>query len=730
MSKVIIFVVEDDIIEAMDIKRILESMGYSVPETATSGEEALQKLTEFRPDIILMNKILSGEMDGMETAEVIKNQYKIPIIYLTAYSETETIERAKLTEPYAYLIKPFDPNELKNSIEIVIYKHEMETKLKKEQENFKNLFENAPVGIFHSTPNGKLCRVNNALSKMWGYDSPEELIKEVNKTNIKKKHYVDQRKHHEFVDEVLKDENWHSYNNRYYKKDGSIMTAELSFRAVRDENSRIIYLEGFVKDITEQIQAENDLKESESRYKLISEHTGDVIWIMNIETSKFTYVSPSVYNLLGYTSEEILNKQIKDVITQEDYEFISNNMSIRIKGFLSGNDNFQVMTHFIDQIDKEGNIVPTEVVTTLIINKKGQIKEVLGVSRDISKRRTIEESLIESEEKYRTLFESNPDYTLLLDIDGKIVDVNQASINVIGLSKDEFIGKQISDLDVILEEDLNTIEKLPEILDGHPIKPFEVRLIDKDGKLRWINVQVTTTEKNGKTFFILIIAIDITKSKQFEIKLTNSIREKEVLLQEIHHRVKNNMQIISSLLNIQTRYVDDTESVNVLKESQNRVKSMAMIHEKLYNSRSFNKIYLVDYIESLVWDLFYSYSIKKGTIKPVLDIDDIKLNIETSVPCGLIITELVSNSLKYAFPDGLQGELKVSLKIKDDYYELNISDNGIGFPDNIDFKNTESLGLQLVNSLTDQIDGEIELDSTNGTEFKIRFQELLYKDRI
>ena len=730
MSKVIILVVEDDVIEAMDIKRILESMGYSVPETASSGEEALQKLTEFKPDVILMDIILSGGMDGIETADVIKNQYKIPIIYLTAYSETETIERAKLTEPYAYLIKPFNSNELKNSIEIVIYKDEMETKLKAEQEHFKNLFENAPVGIFHSTPDGKICRVNKVLSNMWGYDSPEELIKDVNKTNIMKKLYVDQQNHREFVDEVLTDKNWHSYNNRYYKKDGSIMTAELSFRAVRDGNSSIIYLEGFVKDVTDKIQAENALKESESRYKLISENTGDVIWIMNIVTGKFTYVSPSVYQLLGYKSEEILNRPIKDVITQEAYKFISNNMSIRIKGFLSGNDNFQVMTHFIDQIDKEGKIVPTEVVTTLILNKEGQINEILGVSRDISERRLIEESLIESEEKYRTLFESNPDYTLLLDTDGKIVDVNQASLNVIGLSKDEFIGKQISDLDIVLEEDLNNIVNLPEMLDGHPIKPFEVRLIDKDGKVRWINVQVTTIEKNAKTSFILIIAIDITESKQFEIKLTNSIREKEVLLQEIHHRVKNNMQIISSLLNIQTRYVDDAESVNVLKESQNRVKSMAMIHEKLYNSRSFNKIYFVDYIESLVWDLFYSYSIKKGTIKPVLDIDDIKLNIETSVPCGLIITELVSNCLKYAFPDGRQGELKVSLKIKDDYYQLNISDNGIGFPENIDFKNTESLGLQLVNSLTDQIDGEIELDNTNGTEFKIKFQELVYKDRI
>ncbi len=231
--------------------------------------------------------------------------------------------------------------------------------------------------------------------------------------------------------------------------------------------------------------------------------------------------------------------------------------------------------------------------------------------------------------------------------------------------------------------------------------------------------------------FILVIASDITDSKQFEKELKDSLREKEVLLQEIHHRVKNNMQIISSLLNIQTRYVDDEESVNILKESQNRVRSMAMIHEKLYRSKNFNKIYFADYIESLVWDLFYSYNIKKGTIIPVLDIDDIKLNIETSVPCGLIITELVSNSLKYAFPDQPKGELEVSLKTKGDQYELTISDDGVGFPVNIDFKNTDSLGLQLVNSLTDQIDGKIELTSApgKGTEFKIYFKELIYKER-
>jgi PAS domain S-box-containing protein len=334
--------------------------------------------------------------------------------------------------------------------------------------------------------------------------------------------------------------------------------------------------------------------------------------------------------------------------------------------------------------------------------------------------------------KYKTLFEADPDYTLLVDTEGIIVDVNLATTKVTGLSFKELVGKKITDLKIILEQDLQLyIKKIPELLNGNHIKPFEVRLKDKEGELRWVNVQVTTIEEEDNVSFVLIIASDITESKQFEDELKNSIREKEILLQEIHHRVKNNMQIISSLLNIQARYVDDNETVNVLKESQNRVKSMAMIHEKLYQSKNFNKIYFADYIESLVWDLFYSYSIEKGTIKPVLEIDDVKLNIETSVPCGLIIVELVSNSLKYAFPDKHKGELKVSLKSKGNYYVLTISDNGVGIPENVDVKNTDSLGLRLVNSLTDQIDGEIELKtSSHGTEFKITFQELIYMERI
>ena len=866
MSKNDILVVEDDTIEAMDIKKILETGGYNVSEIVATGEEALKNISESKPDLILMDIVLKGDKNGIETAEIIKKRYKIPVIYITANSEDFNLEKTKITDPYSYLIKPFDSNDLIRTIDIALNKNEIEKELEDSKKHFKNLFENSPIGIFHSSTDGKFYMVNNALSNMWGYDSTEDLITQVNKTNISEKLYVDSTKRPNFVSDVLKDDKWHSFKNKFYRKDGSIMTADLSFRAVKDENFNIEYLEGFVKDVTRETEAEIALSKSESRYRLISENTGDVIWIMDIDSWKFNYISPSAYHLTGYTQKNLMKKSIQDIIKIHTYENISRNLHQRINRLKTGDQSAQVMVNYVNIIHKNGTIVPTEVVTTLLIDENREINEILGVSRDITERKEsekkireimqkneyamavskmanweldvekcifsfnprfymmlgitfddvgsyemgldyfiqtythpdfidkltdaviqgiesddpyfqiqiegklkrsngeafwvntwfrgekdangvtiklhgvsqditerkiIEESLIVSEDKYKTLFEADPNYTILIDTNHFIIDVNAATTEITGLSREKLIGKHLNDLDIILDGDkLLHIDKIIDLLDGNKVKPFEARLMDKNGNLRWVNVRLTSIEKENVISFILIIASDITELKQYENEIQDSLHEKEILLQEIHHRVKNNMQIISSLLSIQTRYVDDEESINVLKESQNRVKSLAMIHEKLYKSKNFNKIYLLDYIESLVWDLFYSYAIEKGRIKPILDIDDIKLNIETSVPCGLIITELVSNCLKYAFPDQSEGELMVSLKIIDDFYELTICDNGIGIPENIDFFNTDSLGLQLVNSLTDQIDGEIDFDRSNGTKFTITFKELVYKDRF
>ncbi|MCE5214704.1 MAG: sensor histidine kinase, partial [Methanobacterium sp.] len=208
------------------------------------------------------------------------------------------------------------------------------------------------------------------------------------------------------------------------------------------------------------------------------------------------------------------------------------------------------------------------------------------------------------------------------------------------------------------------------------------------------------------------------------------LMEKEVLLKEIHHRVKNNLQIIASLLDLQEGYVkEDPAAVNVLEESKNRVVSMAMIHEMIYQSKDLGHINFADYIRNLTSNLFHSYG-ASSNINAITTVRDIYLNIETAIPLGLLITELVSNSLKYAFPEGMKGNLNVELDSKGEEFELIIRDDGVGIPEEIDFDTESTLGLRLVHSLVNQLDGVIQMDRTNGTQYTITFKELKYKKRI
>ena len=219
------------------------------------------------------------------------------------------------------------------------------------------------------------------------------------------------------------------------------------------------------------------------------------------------------------------------------------------------------------------------------------------------------------------------------------------------------------------------------------------------------------------------LELEILDHNKTENQLKSAVKEKEILLQEVHHRVKNNMQIISSLLSLQAMQLDDDEMIDILRDSQNRIRSMAMVHEKLYMSKDLSNINMSEYIKKLVLTLFDSYSTKKTQIMPILELDDIFMNIETGIPCGIIINELVSNSLKYAYPEDNKGTIFVGLKYKKDYYELTVSDDGVGIPENINLEETpETLGLMLVNSLISQLDGSIEFNQDYNTEFKINFK--------
>lgn len=223
---------------------------------------------------------------------------------------------------------------------------------------------------------------------------------------------------------------------------------------------------------------------------------------------------------------------------------------------------------------------------------------------------------------------------------------------------------------------------------------------------------------------------DINSLKVAEENFKTSLEEKELLLRELHHRVKNNMQIISSLLSLQTQHIKDERDLKIFESSQNRVKTMSLIHEELYSSQDFSHINLSDYIQTLTKELLTSHIEDPGRVKLTVNIENVKMELETAIPLGLLVNEIVANSVNHAFPNDQKGEIIVELKRDGDGFILKMSDDGIGIPENIDFKKAETLGFQLINSLVNQLDGQIEMQPTKGTTFIVKFKELEYKKRF
>lgn len=227
----------------------------------------------------------------------------------------------------------------------------------------------------------------------------------------------------------------------------------------------------------------------------------------------------------------------------------------------------------------------------------------------------------------------------------------------------------------------------------------------------------------GNITEISLVIHDITEKKKAEKEIIESLKEKEVLLKEIHHRVKNNLQVISSILNLQSSFVKDKKTLEILEESRNRIRSMAIIHENLYQTTNFSSIDFSSYLQNLCSNLISSYHLYRGTVQLHTELQGVELVLDQAIPCGLLVNELITNSLKYAFPGGRSGEISVQLSEKSGLVNLKIGDDGIGMPEDYDILNSDTLGLQLVSTLVEQLDGEIKVDNSKGIKYLITFEK-------
>ncbi|MFH1673562.1 MAG: histidine kinase dimerization/phosphoacceptor domain -containing protein [Pseudomonadota bacterium] len=345
----------------------------------------------------------------------------------------------------------------------------------------------------------------------------------------------------------------------------------------------------------------------------------------------------------------------------------------------------------------------------------------IELMQEIAERKHAEDALKASEGKLTGIVDSVTDFMFMVGEQFNIMWTNDVANDIFG---PDMVGKKCHAVyhgrDKVCESCI-----VRQCFEDGKVHEFETEMTTSDGNQRsfWCTASVAARHDDGRPRMVVESLRDITERKQAEEKIRTSLREKEVLLREIHHRVKNNMQVISSLLKLQSKYIKDEKDVEMFRESQNRIKSMALVHEKLYQSQDLANIDFNEYVKHLANILFRSYGIDTEKIALKLDIEDVIIEVDIAIPCGLIVNELVSNSLKYAFTEDGKGEVKITLHSTDENeMELTVSDDGVGVPKDLDFRNTESLGLKLVNILTNQIRGRLDLERSKGSKFYIRFK--------
>jgi PAS domain S-box-containing protein len=344
-------------------------------------------------------------------------------------------------------------------------------------------------------------------------------------------------------------------------------------------------------------------------------------------------------------------------------------------------------------------------------------------------RKQAEDMLKEKEELYRTLVENAHDLILEILYDGRIMYTSSNHKEILGYKQDELLGKNVFEL--MHPEDRSAV--MSAFIQGFgrgSARRVVYRYRHKNGEWRWFEGTGKPFRTSTGEIRAIVDTRDINERKKTEEQIQESLKRKESLLREIHHRVKNNLQVISSLLSLQSDYAKDEESLALFYESQSRISTIALIHEKLYQSRNIDEIKMLDYITDLTRNLLRVYKDLGENVHVQINAYDISIDVDQAIPCGLIINELFSNCLKHAFqyldsenPAG-RTRNKVSVEINSDsdgVLTLSVRDNGVGFPDNVDFRNTNTLGLQLVCTLTDQLKGTIELQNRNGVMFNIVF---------
>ncbi|UYP48487.1 hypothetical protein NEF87_004772 [Candidatus Lokiarchaeum ossiferum] len=600
------------------------------------------------------------------------------------------------------------------------------TREREYESNFVDIVNTVKSIILKTDPDGNITFINKFGEEFFGFD-PDELIGQhmldtivphIDSTGTNLKPMI--------ADLSTNPEKYTENINENQKKNGERVWIAWSNKPITDHEGNQVGLLSVGIDLTDRKLAEEKLKTNEANLKLAEAIANFGYWEYFIQTHKLK-TSEEFNQIFDLNTEaEITPELLFSIYHPDDKERITRLIQKMING-----ENVPDITEY-RIIDSRGKVKTLWSMTKLYKDQNNNPVKIFGTIQDISNQKKLTDQLKKQRDFNELIIEASPAFFVAINKEGKTIMMNRKMRETLKYKLEEVVGKNYLQ-NFIPKEEQQYVSKIFENMINHPNPTLsENYIISKDGKkylTEW-HGQPIFNDENELDFFVGY-GIDITQRRKYEIllekeqnDLKKSLQEKDVLLKEIHHRVKNNLQIISSLIRLQKPKISDDKTLQINIDFQNRVKTMSLIHETLYRSDDLGKLDFGNYIQNLVSNLFRTYQKSPELIHLEIDIDDFELNLDQAISCGLIINEIISNALKYAFPEKSRGTIFIKAKKRtDNKIELIAGDTGIGIPKEINLEKTETLGLQLIIGLAKQLGGTIKVYRNFGTKFHIIFME-------
>jgi PAS domain S-box-containing protein len=706
-----ILIVENEPGAANSLASSLTSLGYAVAGSAGTGEEALFLLAKAPPALVLVDVNLPGPMSGIECARTIRRQSDVPVVFLTPGSDSAYLARGRSANPFGYLPIPCQPATLHATIGFALFKAGMEKKLAESEEKYRDLYETAPNAYFSVSATGEVLSSNAAavnllghgratLSRMRVHDlfhtSPEgaEAARAVHSRWL--------------AGEPVRD-----VELPMRHADGTPVWVSLSVQPVRDEAGKVSEGRMMAVDITKRKLAQQKLRDQEELFSKVFYLSPLPIAITKLNTGCFARVNEAFASFLGGSLSDYPGLPAETIWDDAEKQkgFIR---QIREKGSFQGVE----LSFSSSSGDTRDCLVSAEIVEI------GGEEHLLSMAVDITDRKTAEESLNKAHQQLRAIFDTFPGAVNVVDTSRNILDLSESLRRLYGLSSREgalgkkchqvYRGREAPCPDCSLERVMQSGELV-------------TRMISQDHETFMGGAYKAYThpikDENGQIWGAVECVMDVTDLFKAEEQARAALEEKEALLREVHHRVKNNFLVIIGLLDLQAAYITHDPTLAMFREIQERIRAMALVHQRLYQSRSLAKVDFGAYLHEMTANLFHLYGADPARVSLNILAQDIHLSVDTAVPCGMIVNELVTNSLKYAFDPRQCGEIQVGVLTTGPVHTLWVADNGKGLPPDFDITRCKSFGMRLVTILARQLGGSLRLDQSLGTRITVTFVE-------